>query len=38
MDAMDLVEAAEAAMATFDAIAPGEQADVLALMLANPRA
>lgn len=37
-DATDFVEAAEAAMATFDAIAPSEQADVLALMLANPRA
>ncbi len=37
-DATGFVEEAEAAMATFDAITPGEKADILALMLANPRA
>lgn len=37
-DAADFIDKAEAAMATFDAITPGEKADVLALMLANPRA
>lgn len=37
-DATDLIEAAAATMATYDTIAPGEQADILALMLANPRA
>lgn len=37
-DAADFADRAEAAMATFDAITPGEKADILALMLANPRA
>lgn len=37
-NASDLIDAAEAAMATFGRITPGEKADILALMLANPRA
>ena len=37
-DATDFVEEAGAAMAIFDAITPGEKADILAQMLANPRA
>ena len=37
-NAVDFIDKAEAATATFDAITPGEQADVLALTPANPRA
>ena len=36
-DAQSLVDAAEAAMAAFDQAPVNERADVLALMLANPR-
>lgn len=36
-DTADLVDAAEAAMAAFDQIAPEEKADLLALMLVSPR-
>lgn len=37
IDSEALVDAAETAIATFDIITPDEKADVLALMLVNPR-
>ncbi len=36
-DSADLVDVAGAAMTAFDLVAPDEKADVLALMLVNPR-
>jgi hypothetical protein len=36
-DSADLVDVAEAAMRSFDVVVPDEIADLLALMLVNPR-